>query len=102
MNIDRAICNITSTEPYIIVFGAVAAADDIAIKIVIEKENVISASSVEEALHCCFASYYLFNISYSTSAIPLMLFLEQYFYKMKPSQKYPLSVKQIVDSLEKL
>ena len=82
--------------------GSITAADEITVKIVIENKNVISVPSVEDILHSCFISYYLFNIPYSMSATPLMLFLKQHFYKMKPSQKYPLSVKKVVDSLEKM
>lgn len=102
VNIERSIETVNCSEPFIAVFGSIAATDDISIKVVVENINIITVTSVEEALHCCFACYYLFDISYPATATPLMLFLEQYFYKMKPSQKFPLSVKQIVDSLEKM
>ena len=44
--------------PYIAAFGVtIDALTDV--KLVIEKENVLSMPSVVVALHCCFACYYI-------------------------------------------
>ncbi len=71
-------------------------------KIVIEKENVITMPCLDTAIHCCFAAYYIYNISYPPDLGPLMLFLEQYVYHLKPSHKLPLTVSIIIDCLEKV
>ena len=71
-------------------------------KVVIENDNIISLSSIKTALHYCFAAYYVFNISFPNSYRLILLFLEKYVYGMKPSQKTPLSVQTIIDSLEKI
>ncbi len=52
------------------------------IKVVIERQNVMPMSSMVDALHYC-------------------LFLEKYVYGLKPSQKLPISVSILYDSLEK-
>ena len=70
---------------------------------VIENDNIISLSSIKTAtLHFCFAPYYVFNISFPNSYRPVLLFLEKYVYGMKPSQKTPMSVQTLIDSLEKI
>ena len=70
-------------------------------KVIIERENVLSMPSLQMAIHCCFAIYYIFNISYPSATAPLLLFLE-HIYQLPPSKKAPLSVSQFIDSLAKL
>ena len=49
--------------------------------------------SIATALHFCFASYYVFNISFPPEFRLVMLFLEKFVYNLKPSvPKLPLSV----------
>jgi len=69
--------------------------------VVMEKDNVLSMPSLTAALHYCFASYYVFNISYPPDSKPLMLLLESYVYGLKPSLKLPLSVAVLMDNLQK-
>ena len=69
--------------------------------VVMEKDNVISMPTLAAALHYCFASYYVFNISYPPDSKSLMLFLESHVYGLKPSLKLPLSVAVLIDNLQK-
>lgn len=73
-------------------------------KLIVEKENILSMPSIATAVHCAFASYYniIYNISFPSDISPLLLFLEQYVYKLKPSQKMPVSVSVIIDNLERI
>ena len=99
--IEDALEEVDCRAPFIAAFGlSVDALTDF--KLVIEKENILSVPSLALALHCCFAAYYLYNISFPSDVSPIMLFLEQYVYHLKPSQKLPLSVSVIIDSLEKI
>ena len=50
------------------------------VKVVIEKDNVLSMPSLSKAIHFCFASYYVFNISFPQSFKPILLFMEKYIY----------------------
>ena len=70
--------------------------------VVIEKTNALPMPSVSAALHFCFASYYVFNISFPPEFKLILLFLEAYVYGLKPSQKIPISVKLLRDSMERL
>lgn len=87
--------------PYIAAFGP---SDDMLsdFKVVVEKDSIFSMPSIATAVHCAFACYYIYNISFTSDTSPLMLFLEQYVYKLKPSQKMPVSVSIIVDNLERV
>lgn len=86
--------------PFIVAFGTTT--DDLSdTKIVMERENILSMPSLDMAVHCCFAAYYIYNISYPPDFIPFLMFLEQYIYRLKPSNKLPLTVSLIMDSLEK-
>ena len=89
IDINKSLEEVDLAEPYIAAFGVTR--DSITdSKLVIEKDNIIKMPSLSIALHCCFASYFLFNISYPPHFIPVMLFLEKYVYGMTPSQKnYP-------------
>jgi len=66
-----------------------------------EKETIVPFSSFTEAVHYCFASYYVSNISYPPDIKPLMLLLETYVYGLKPSLKEPLSVTLLKDNLRR-
>ena len=47
------------------------------IKLITEKDNVLSMPSMKIAVHCCFAVYYIFNLTYPTAiAPPFLLLLE--------------------------
>ena len=71
------------------------------IKVIIEKENILPMPSMKIAIHCCFAIYYILNISYPATIAPLLLFLE-HVYQLPFSKKVPLCVSTLIDSLEKL
>lgn len=63
IDIDKAIQSVPVNSPCIIAFGATL--DTIEeIKVVIERNNVIRMPSMLSALHYCFSSYYVFNMSY--------------------------------------
>ena len=49
------------------------------VKVVIEKDNVLSMPSLSKAIHFCFASYYVFNISFPQSFKPILLFMEKIY-----------------------
>ena len=92
---------IECSAPSIIAFGdSVTSASDY--MVVVEKENIFPLASVTTALHFCFASYYVFNISFPPQFRLVLLFLEKYIYSLKPSQKHPLSVTVLHDNLLKL
>ena len=56
---------IEQQTPYFVAFGRLL--NEVTdIKLVIESINIIPISSVSLVLHCCFASYYIYNISYPT------------------------------------
>lgn len=93
--------SIECRAPFIAAFG-VNKDELVEFKLVIERENIIAMPSLDVAVHCCFASYYIYNVSYPHHFLPILLFFEQYIYMLKPSQKLPLSVSIIVDSLKKL
>lgn len=87
--------------PFIVGFGATrASATDF--KVVIETDNVLSMPSVVTALHYCFPSYYVFNISFPPDFRFVLLFLEKYVYGLKPSQKLPMCVTVLINSLERV
>ena len=58
--------------------------------------------SLSTAIHFCFASYYIFNISFPTAFKSILLFLEKYVYGLKSSQKLPMSVVLVHDGMERL
>lgn len=87
--------------PFFVGFGATrASATDF--KVVIETDNVLSMPSVVTALHYCFSTYYVFNISFPPDFRFVLLFLEKYVYGLKPSQKLPMCVTVLINSLEKV
>lgn len=59
-------------------------------------------SSLTMALHFCFASYYVYNITFPSDFRFVLLFLETFVYGLKPSQKVPLGVTVLSDSLERV
>ena len=85
--------------PFVAAFGETV--DVLSYMVVMEKNNVISMPTLAAALHYCFASYYVFNISYPPDSKSLMLFLESHVYRLKPSLKLPLSVAFLIDNLQK-
>lgn len=90
-----------SAAPYIVAFGETQ--DSLTdIKVIMERETIISFSSVSEALHYCFAAYYVFNISYPPPFKSLMIILETYVYGLKATSKEPLTVTIFKDSLKRL
>ena len=86
--------------PVIVIFGVTKDSPS-DVKVIIEYENILPMPSVMDALHYCFACYYVFNISYPPEFHLVMLFLEKYVYGLKSSQKLPLSVSILYDSLQK-
>lgn len=100
VSIEESIEGVQRHTPFIVAFGS--SDDDLSdTKIVIEKENILSMPTLDMAVHCCFAAYYIFNISYPPDLSPFLLFLEQYIYRLKASQKLPLTVSIVMDCLEK-
>ena len=84
ISIDEALSGVELKAPFIAAFGLTK--DELTdVKLVIESDNVISMPYMAIALHCCFASYYIYNISYPSDFSAVMLFLEQYVYRLKPS-----------------
>ena len=77
--------------PSVVTFGATKDSPS-DIKVVIEHYANV------DALNYCFVSYYIFI---STRLSLSMLFLEKFVYGLKPSQKLPLSVSILYDSLQK-
>ena len=72
------------------------------IKVLIEG-NILIMPSLVTALHFCFASYYVFNISFPPEFRNTLLFLETFVYKLKSSvNKLPLSVVVLNDSLKRV
>ena len=87
--------------PYIVGFGETQdSIDDV--RVVIEKETVICFSCISEALHYCFAAYYIFSISYPPDFKMVMLTLDTHVYGLMPSSKVPLTVTAFQDSLQRL
>ena len=98
---EDAISGLEETAPCIVAFGATS--DSISdVKVVIEKQNIMSMPNVTTALHFCFSSYYVFNISFPFSFKPILLFLEKYVYCLKSSDKLPMCVIQTHDCMERL
>ena len=72
------------------------------IKIIIENNTFIVPSMVT-AIHFCFASYYVFNITFPPASRLLLVFLEKYVYNLKTSvPKLPLSVVLLNDNLKRV
>lgn len=66
-------------------------------KLVIERENIITVSSLSYALHCCFACY---DISFPADSSPVMVFLEKHVYGLRPSKKLSLTASILLDTLQ--
>jgi len=45
------------------------------VKLIVEKV-VLSMPSLNTALQCCFASFYMYTIAYPPNVVPHMIFLE--------------------------
>ena len=71
------------------------------IKLIIEKDDVLSIPSMKIAVHCCCAVYYIFNLTSPTAMAPFLLFLE-HAHGLQVSRKLPVSVSTLIDSLQKL
>ena len=98
---DECLSEVNYSVPYIAAFGLTV--DKLtSVKLVIERENVLSMPSIAVALHCCFASHYLYNISFPAKFSTMLLFLEQYVYNLGPSQNIPVSVTVAIDCLQKV
>ena len=54
--------------------------------VVIEKDNVLPMLSLSTAIHFCFSSYYVFNISFPPAYKFILLFLEKYVYGLVISE----------------
>ena len=101
INIDDALSSLNKKAPCIVGFGETRSeASDF--KVLIENVNILTMPSLLSALHYCFAAYYVFNISFPPQYRLVLLFMEQYVYGLNPSQKTPISVSIIIDSLEKI
>ena len=98
LNIQDELQTLECKAPFIVGFGLTrASASDF--KVIIEEDNVFSMPSLVAALNYCFATYYVYNISYPPDFRFVLLFLESYVYGLKPSQKLPLSVTGLIDAI---
>jgi len=101
IDIEESLASMENQAPLIATFGInMDSLTDF--KVVIEGENILPMPSLSCALHCCFAAYYIYNITFPSDLKPLMLFLEKYVYNLEPSQKLPLSASIVIDSLERV
>lgn len=98
---EEALKTLELHSPRIVVFGVTKDLPS-DVKVVMESENILPMSSVTDALHYCFASYYIFDAAFPPDFHLLLLFLEKYVYGLKPSQKLPLSVSLLYDNLQKV
>lgn len=100
IDINEIIEKDTLAAPYIVVFEETQdALTDV--KVIMEKETIVSFSSLSEALYYCFAAYYVFNVSYPPAFKAVMLMLETYTYSLKALSKEPLTVTIFKDSLQR-
>ena len=73
LNIDECLESVECRTPFIAVFGVnMDSLTDF--KLVIERDTIMSVSPLSTALHCCFASYYIYNIVYPSPLKSFMLF----------------------------
>ena len=100
VDVEKSISTMDTIAPFIVAFGP-SLSNLTEFKVVIEKNNVLTMPDIDTALHCCFAAYYIFNISYTPDFKPFLLFLEKYVYRLTPSCKLPLTVSIVIDSLKK-
>ena len=95
-DVNKMISDDLIPAPYIVGFGGT---QDYITDVKIEKETVVSFSSVSEALHYYFATYYIFNISYPSDFKAIML--ETQVYGLKFSSKEPLMPTVFKDNLQR-
>ena len=101
VDLKQSLSTLQTTAPCIVAFGLTRCSlSDV--KVVIEKTNLLQMPSVSTAIHFCFASYYVFNISFPSDFKFILLFLEKYVYGLKSSQKLPMSVALVHDGMERL
>ena len=99
INIEESLQEVKSDAPYIAAFGI--SIDDLCdFKVVIERENIVSVSSLSYAVHCCIACYYIYNISFPCDSSPILVFFEKIIYGLKPSKKLSLTASILIDTLE--
>ena len=101
IDIDESITTLTIKAPSIAAFGETC---DLLtdIKVVIE-ETVFVMPSMAIAIHFCFASYYVCNISFPSEFRFVLFFLEKFIYNFKTSaSKLPLSVVTFNDNLRRV
>ena len=101
IDIEGSIQELDEKAPCIVGFG-LTRSEAMDFKVLIESDNVIPMPSVLTALHYCFAAYYVFNIAFPLQYHLILLFLEKYVYGIKPSQKTPIIVSALIDSLDKV
>ena len=63
IDIDISFQSIKTQPSCIVAFGATASTSS-DVKVIVGKENVIVMPSLSTPIHFCFASYYVFNISF--------------------------------------
>ena len=101
VSLDDTLLGLEEKAPSILAMGL--SLEEISdIKVVIEKENVLSMPTMLKALHFCFASYYVFNISFPSPFKPTLLFLEKYVYGLPSSQKLPMSIMLLYDNMQRV
>ena len=98
INVVECLETIACKAPFIAAFG-ISLDELLDIKLVVEGENRLEMPSLAIALHCCFALYYLFHISFTPELSPILLFLEQYVHHLKPTKKPPVSVCVVADCI---
>ena len=101
IDIEGAIQELDEKAPCIVGFE-LTRSEAMDFKVLIESDNVIPMPSVLTALHYCFAAYYVFNIAFPLQYHLILLFLEKHVYGIEPSQKTPIIVSVLIDSLDKV
>ena len=87
--------------PALVVFGETRD-NPTDIRVTIE-DAIFVMPSLVSAIHFCFATYYVFNLSFPQEFRLVLLFLEKYIYHLKTSvPKLPLSVVTLNDNLKRV
>ena len=94
---DEAVGKLKVKAPCIIAFGETRGSPS-EMRVVIE-DSVFIVPSVLLGLHFCFASYYVFNLSFPNEFRLPLLYLEKFVYGLKPSSKLPLSLSNFYDNV---
>lgn len=99
IDIEDEIQNVAEVSPYIVVLGDISGCQYF---IVCEKEVLVEAKSMKDAIIDLMAAFYVFDIAYPKSTAPVLLFIQRYVLNIKDSQPMPPSCSRLITSLNKL